>query len=290
MKNKISALKLLFASLAAAAALTLTGCVNSGPGGEALLTEPSEETFFSETEALPQTSAPALTGTAAEEETNAPTQAGEGVPEETNASSATGEGVSEETNAPSATGEGVPEETNASTTTGESAPKETAAPEPPATEAETEKTEPEETTQTSASERTETAPPPTKAQEPQITEGETEKLSVEKEGSYTTPEDVAEYIHTFGTLPKNFITKSEAKALGWDSSKGNLWDVAEGKSIGGDYFGNYEGLLPKADGRKYTECDVNYGGGYRGGERIIFSNDGLIFYTDDHYKTFTQLY
>ena len=122
------------------------------------------------------------------------------------------------------------------------------------------------------------------------TESETEKISVEKDGSYTTPEDVAEYIHTFGTLPNNFITKAEAKELGWDSSKGNLWDVAPDKSIGGDYFGNYEGLLPKAKGRKYTECDVNYSGGYRGGERIIFSNDGLIFYTNDHYETFTQLY
>ena len=122
------------------------------------------------------------------------------------------------------------------------------------------------------------------------TESEIEKLSVEKDGSYTTPEDVAEYIHTFGTLPQNFITKSEAKALGWDSSKGNLWDVAPGKSIGGDYFGNYEGLLPTEKGRKYTECDVNYEGGYRGSERVIFSNDGLIFYTDDHYESFTQLY
>lgn len=114
--------------------------------------------------------------------------------------------------------------------------------------------------------------------------------SVEKDGSYTSPEDVAEYIHTFGTLPDNFITKSEAKKLGWDSSKGNLWDVAYGKSIGGDRFGNYEKLLPEAEDRTYTECDVNYEGGYRGSERIIFSNDGLIFYTNDHYESFEQLY
>ena len=141
--------------------------------------------------------------------------------------------------------------------------------------------------------KTESALPQTttpKPEETTVAETTAEKISVEKNGSYTTPEDVAEYIHTFGTLPKNFITKSEAKALGWDSSKGNLWDVAEGKSIGGDYFGNYEGLLPGANGRKYTECDVNYSGGYRGSERIIFSNDGLIYYTNDHYKTFTQLY
>lgn len=156
---------------------------------------------------------------------------------------------------------------------------------------ETELTEAEPTVTSSA--KTEAAPPQTtasKPEEPAVSEGAAEKISVEKNGSYTTPEDVAEYIHTFGTLPKNFITKSEAKALGWDNSKGNLWDVAEGKSIGGDHFGNFEGLLPDANGRKYTECDVNYSGGYRGSERIIFSNDGLIYYTGDHYKTFTQLY
>lgn len=109
-------------------------------------------------------------------------------------------------------------------------------------------------------------------------------------GSYTTPEDVAEYIHTFGTLPHNFITKDEAIALGWDKSKGNLWEVADGMSIGGDRFGNFEGLLPDSEGRYWTECDVNYQGGFRGSERIIFSNDGLIFYTNDHYQTFEQLY
>jgi len=119
---------------------------------------------------------------------------------------------------------------------------------------------------------------------------ETDNSVILESGSYTTPEDVAEYIHTFGTLPGNFITKDEAVALGWDKSKGNLWDVADGMSIGGDRFGNYEGLLPDADGRTWTECDVNYEGGFRGSERIIFSNDGLIFYTDDHYKTFLQLY
>lgn len=152
----------------------------------------------------------------------------------------------------------------------------------------------QETASTTQTTQTETAAPPettsAKKEKTTVTETKAEKLSVEKDGSYTTPEDVAEYIHTFGTLPKNFITKSEAKALGWDNKKGNLWDVAEGKSIGGDYFGNYEGLLPEKKGREYTECDVNYEGGYRGSERIVFSNDGLIYYTNDHYKTFTQLY
>lgn len=130
----------------------------------------------------------------------------------------------------------------------------------------------------------------TTAQTTAITTVETTAKTIDKQGSYTSPEDVAEYIHTFGTLPGNFITKDEAKALGWDSKAGNLWDVAPGKSIGGDRFGNYEGLLPSAEGRKYTECDVNYSGGYRGAERIIFSDDGLIYYTADHYETFEQLY
>lgn len=118
----------------------------------------------------------------------------------------------------------------------------------------------------------------------------TDNSIILESGSYTTPEDVAEYIHTFGTLPHNFITKDDAIALGWDKSKGNLWEVAEGMSIGGDRFGNYEGFLPDSEGRIWTECDVNYQGGFRGAERIIFSNDGLIFYTNDHYQTFEQLY
>lgn len=113
--------------------------------------------------------------------------------------------------------------------------------------------------------------------EPEIVWGET----------YTAPEDVAEYLHIYGELPENFITKKEAKKLGWESSEGNLWEVAPGMSIGGDYFGNYEGILPDGD---YRECDVNFDGGYRGAERIIYGEDGSIYYTDDHYKTFTQLY
>ena len=38
------------------------------------------------------------------------------------------------------------------------------------------------------------------------------------------------------------------------------------------------------------ECDIDYDGGYRGPKRLIYSNDGLVFYTEDHYKTFEQLY
>ena len=109
------------------------------------------------------------------------------------------------------------------------------------------------------------------------------------QGPIIEPQAIADWLfsHDF-TLPDNFITKKEAQALGW--SGGDLSRYAPGKSIGGDYFGNYENRLPRAKGRRYTECDCNYTGGRRGEERVIFSNDGLVFYTADHYNTFTQLF
>ena len=117
-----------------------------------------------------------------------------------------------------------------------------------------------------------------------------EETLISEEGTYTTKEEVAEYINLYGHLPSNFITKKEAKKLGWVSSEGNLNEVAPGMSIGGDYFGNYEGLLPEADERDYYECDIDFDGTYRNGKRIVFSNDGLIYYTEDHYETFELLY
>ena len=116
------------------------------------------------------------------------------------------------------------------------------------------------------------------------------KIKVKEQGQYTDKDRVALYIHTYGHLPDNYITKAEAQKLGWDNTLGNLRKVAPGKSIGGDRFGNYEGQLPKANKRKYFECDIDYKSGKRNAKRIVFSNDGLIFYTDDHYKTFQQLY
>ena len=128
---------------------------------------------------------------------------------------------------------------------------------------------------------------------PDLVEGESQSQEIEEldeKGEYTSPQEVALYIYIFDKLPANFITKKEAMNLGWESNKGNLWEVTDNKSIGGDKFGNREGLLPKSDGRVYYECDVNYEGGFRGAERIVYSNDGLIFYTNDHYESFEQLY
>ena len=112
---------------------------------------------------------------------------------------------------------------------------------------------------------------------------------IDENGSYTSADDVALYLFLYGHLPDNFITKKEAKALGWPG--GSLEPYAPGKCIGGDRFGNNEGLLPDKKGRQYYECDVNtLGARSRGAERIIFSNDGLIYYTPDHYESFTLLY
>ena len=114
-------------------------------------------------------------------------------------------------------------------------------------------------------------------------------IQVTEDGEYTDKDHVALYIHTYGHLPSNYITKKEANALGWPD-EGYLKTVAPGKSIGGDTFGNYEGILPKKKGRKYYECDIDFGGKSRNAKRIVFSNDGLIFYTEDHYESFEQLY
>lgn len=128
-----------------------------------------------------------------------------------------------------------------------------------------------------------------KTEEP--TEEETEAAAdeelLDKDGTYTSKEDVALYIHQYGELPSNFITKKEAKKLGW--SGGSLEKYAPGKSIGGDTFGNREGILP--DYGTYHECDIDTKGKKeRGAKRIVYSDDGRVYYTGDHYETFELLY
>ena len=115
------------------------------------------------------------------------------------------------------------------------------------------------------------------------------KPAIDEDGWYDSKDEVALYIHTYGHLPDNYITKKEAQKLGWPG--GSLEPYAPGKSIGGDHFGNCEGLLPKVKGSSYRECDIGTAGRKsRGAKRIIFSDDGRIYYTDDHYESFTQLY
>ncbi len=119
-------------------------------------------------------------------------------------------------------------------------------------------------------------------------EATSEEALIDEDGSYYSLEDVALYLWTYGVLPDNYITKNEAKSLGWEG--GSVEKYAPGKAIGGDYFGNYEGLLP--DEYKYYECDIDtLGESSRGAKRIIYSeNAELIYYTEDHYKSFELLY
>ena len=116
-----------------------------------------------------------------------------------------------------------------------------------------------------------------------------EEEALDEDGWYYSTEDVALYLYTYGHLPSNFITKSQARSLGWKS--GSVERYKAGAAIGGDTFQNREGLLPKAAGRQYYECDIDTNGkSSRGAKRIVFSNDGLIYYTDNHYASFTLLY
>lgn len=114
-----------------------------------------------------------------------------------------------------------------------------------------------------------------------------EEETLDEDGYYYSKDDVARYIHIYGHLPDNFMTKKEAKKLGW--SGGSLEKYAPDMVIGGDRFGNYEGNLP--EGKNYTECDIDtLGKKKRGAKRIVFSDDGYIYYTEDHYETFELLY
>lgn len=119
--------------------------------------------------------------------------------------------------------------------------------------------------------------------------------NIDENGTYTSKDEVALYIYTYHKLPQNYITKNEAKKLGWNSSKNYVGDVAKGKSIGGDRFNNYQKILPDIKGRKYIECDIDYKGKKRNAKRIVYADDfdesiGFIYYTDDHYNTFEKLY
>lgn len=126
-------------------------------------------------------------------------------------------------------------------------------------------------------------------EETDIPPEETPEELLDEDGDYYSKDEVALYIHQYGKLPKNYITKTKAQKLGW--KYGSLEDFAPGKCIGGGRFYNLEGDLPEKDERKYYECDIGtLGKSERGGKRIVYSNDGLIYYTDDHYESFILLY
>ena len=97
------------------------------------------------------------------------------------------------------------------------------------------------------------------------------------------------YVATYGTLPDNYLRKKNAQKMGWDPLQGNLAEVLPGMLIGGDLYKNRDGRLPDAPGRVWYEADFDYSGGYRNDCRLLYSNDGLIFVTYDHYATFYEI-
>ena len=142
-------------------------------------------------------------------------------------------------------------------------------------------------TETAVSEEIPDEPETPEAPEAEADTGTSDSAVTEGEYYYDL-EHVVLYLDRYGVLPDNYITKDEARALGWEG--GSVEVYQEGAAIGGDRFGNREGLLPEQTGRSYTECDINTDGAdSRGAERLIFSNDGLYFYTSDHYASFTEL-
>jgi guanyl-specific ribonuclease Sa len=145
-------------------------------------------------------------------------------------------------------------------------------------------------TEEAAEAQEEYAEPVDTAQVEAEAEAET-NLALSEDGSYTSKDEVAWYLHTYGHLPPNYITKNEAEDAGWKTQGLSLAEACPGMSIGGGRFGNREKSLPIAQGRQYYECDIDYNGERsRNAKRLVYSNDGLIFYTEDHYKTFEQLY
>ena len=156
-------------------------------------------------------------------------------------------------------------------------------------ESETDESIFEDSEETQAEESTADAPAEVAPAEPTSTDDNSVSAELPTEGSYYYDlENVVLYLYLYDELPSNYITKNEAEALGW--SGGSVERYQEGAAIGGDRFGNREGLLPTASGRQYTECDIDtLGASSRGAKRLVFSNDGLYFYTDDHYESFTEV-
>ena len=141
--------------------------------------------------------------------------------------------------------------------------------------------------QGSAQTPAETVPPeqtPTQAPTQAPADTPSEAPYLDPDGHYTSKNEVALYIHLYHRLPGNYITKSQG-----DRQYGDYHNIPTSMNIGGDRFGNYEGHLPS--GYTYYECDIGTSGGRnRGSRRIVFTTSGIVYYTSDHYESFTRLY
>jgi len=113
-------------------------------------------------------------------------------------------------------------------------------------------------------------------------------------GIYTAKDSVATYIYLFHKLPSNYVNKATGQTL-YENETGNTfskwnfnpWTLL-GVMIGGDIFYNNEGLLPSEN--SYRECDVDYHDSSRGTKRLIYTLNGIVYYTANHYESFTKIY
>ena len=126
-----------------------------------------------------------------------------------------------------------------------------------------------------------------KQQKKQEKKQQEKSKEITEDGQYHDLESVVLYYDKFRKLPSNFITKKEARDLGWEG--GSVEEFKKGAAIGGDHFGNFEKLLPAQKGIKYIECDIDTKGKKRGAKRLIISNDGKYYYTPDHYESFEEV-
>ena len=115
-------------------------------------------------------------------------------------------------------------------------------------------------------------------------------VHVEEDGEYTSMEEVSLYIHLYGHVPPNFVSKTKARRAGWIADQGNLQDVLPGMSIGGGGWHNDERVMPGSPDDQWFECDIDYEGGYRNAQRLVYSDNGMIFYTEDHYESFARIF
>lgn len=105
----------------------------------------------------------------------------------------------------------------------------------------------------------------------------------------TDANTVVRWLQQHHRLPDVYLTKSEARRQGWNPAKGNLCKVLPGRAIGGDRFSNREQRLPMQAGRQWYEADVNDDCGHRDTDRLLYSSDGLIYLTTDHYRSFKRV-
>jgi hypothetical protein len=117
---------------------------------------------------------------------------------------------------------------------------------------------------------------------------------IQENKKYTSKDSVAAYIYLFHKLPANYINKSAAQEL--YEAKGNTftkWNFNPlnvlGYMVGGDVYYNNEKKLPVIS-MVYYEADVDYFGDNRGTKRLVWTTDGAVFYTANHYETFVKLY